>query len=46
MPLLIFAFLLLCACSAPSVRCDGHLTPINAPAPVGTPAKSPPRSGS
>jgi hypothetical protein len=26
---------LLCGCSTPSVRCDAHLLPINAPAPGG-----------
>jgi len=31
---------LLCACSAPTVRCDAHLQPINPPA-----ARETPRAG-
>jgi hypothetical protein len=35
MRLIICLIPLLCGCSAPSVRCDAHLVPINPPAPGG-----------
>ena len=37
MRLIICLIPLLCGCSAPLVRCDSHLQPINAPAASGTP---------
>jgi hypothetical protein len=32
MRLIVFLISLLCGCSTPTVRCDGHLKPINPPA--------------
>ncbi len=32
--IVVWAALQMAACSAPGVRCDGHLSPINAPAKV------------
>jgi hypothetical protein len=32
MRLIVFLISLLCGCSAPMVRCDAHLKPINLPA--------------
>jgi hypothetical protein len=37
MRLIICLIPLLCGCSAPGVRCDAHLQPINPPAAIGTP---------
>ena len=34
MRLIVFLISLLCGCSAPMVRCDAHLKPINLPTPV------------
>jgi hypothetical protein len=42
MRLVVCLIPLLCGCSTPSVRCDGHLQPINAPAPGGAAALAPP----
>jgi len=41
MRLFICLIPLLAGCSTPSVRCDSHLQPINAPAASGTPGTAP-----
>ncbi len=38
MRLIFCSYLLLTACASHGVRCDGHLQPINSPAPILVPA--------
>ncbi len=42
MRLIVCLIPLLCGCSAPAVRCDAHLVPINSPAASPVPEASPP----